>query len=61
MRNKIIALALMALTLVTMLVGCGGNKTKCDFCGEEKKCTTKTIFGEEISICDDCTDVLYGD
>ena len=59
MRNKIVALILTMLTLITMLTGCG-NKVECDLCGEEKKCTTKTIFGEEISLCKDCIDEFSG-
>ncbi len=52
--KKIIALALAALLSVFCLAGCG--KFECDLCGEEKsgKKHTTTVFGEEVTICDDC-------
>ena len=39
--------------LMMLVVGCG-KKVKCDYCGETAKGQTKTVFGEEMSICDDC-------
>ena len=53
MKKRIIATAFLALTLIALLAG-RGKKVDCDFCGETKKGETKTVFGEEISICNDC-------
>ena len=55
MKKRILAAVLLALTVITATVGCG-KKVECDFCGEVKSGKTRTIFGEEVSICNDCVD-----
>ena len=55
--KKTIAIMLVALTALTLFTACG-KKSECDFCGEIKKCSTKDVFGETISICKDCIDEL---
>ena len=52
MRRRI-ALFMLMVTIMGAFAGCG-TKAECDFCGEEKKCSTKTVFGEEINYCKDC-------
>lgn len=57
MKKRIIAALLCAITVFTLFTGCG-KKVECDFCGEEKKYTTKNVLGEEITICKDCVGEL---
>lgn len=52
MKNIITVLCVSALML-SLFAGCG-KKTECDFCGEEKSCVTKTVYGEKMSLCNDC-------
>ena len=59
MKKRIIAAIFLAITALSLFTGCG-KKVECDFCGEVKKCKTETIFGEEISICEDCNADLSG-
>ncbi|MGN1048121.1 MAG: hypothetical protein ACI4QZ_05890 [Eubacteriales bacterium] len=54
MKKRIIAVLLYVITMLSLLTACGGNKTECDFCGETKKCTTKSVFGEKVSVCSNC-------
>ncbi len=56
MKKKVLALLLMAAMMLTFLTACG--KSICFFCGEEKRCTTKKVLGEEIDICKDCLETL---
>ena len=56
MKKKICLIAALSLLLLG-LVGCG-SKATCDFCGEEKKCTTQEVWGEELHICGECLDEL---
>lgn len=51
--------AMMAAMAALSLTACG-TKAVCDFCGEEKTCQEKTVFGETLMICGDCTDELQG-
>ncbi len=55
--RKVIAGVLLMVTIMGALTGCG-TKTECDFCGEEKRCETQTIFGEKIHYCKDCKDAI---
>ncbi len=57
MKKKIIATIAAGTLLLSMLTACG-QKATCDFCGEEKICATKSVFGEEIKICGDCQSEL---
>lgn len=53
MKKKLFT-TIAVMSLCTMaLVGCK-QKAVCDFCGETKMCTEKTVEGEKINICDDC-------
>lgn len=54
MKKKIIVL-LCATSTVLLLAACG-SKFTCDLCGEEKsgKKHTTEVFGEEVTLCDDC-------
>lgn len=58
MKKRIIGIILAVLTVLAFLTACGGKKAECDFCGETKKCTTKTVWGESITVCNDCLDEL---
>lgn len=51
---------MLAAAIATMLASCG-TKAECDFCGEEKTCKTKNVFGETVSICNDCLDEMSGE
>lgn len=50
-KATVIVSAFMMLTMG--LTGCK-KKTECDFCGEMKKCSEETFFGETVNICGDC-------
>lgn len=50
--KRFVAATLMILVLAG-LSACAKTAV-CDFCGEEKKCTTTTIINEEYMICEDC-------
>lgn len=56
MAKKIIA-ALLCAVAVLAVVSCG-KKVECDFCGETKNGTVKNVFGEKVSVCNDCIDEL---
>ena len=47
---------MVAVMVMATLAGCG--KVECDFCGDEKRCETRTVWGEEINCCKDCLDEL---
>ena len=51
--KRIITIVITSLTVLALFTACA-KKSECDFCGEMKKCSTKHVFGEEISICKDC-------
>lgn len=53
MKKRFLATILLVITVSTLFIGCG-KKVECDFCGETKNGETKTVFGEEISMCNDC-------
>lgn len=57
--KKIVIFAIAATLCMSILAGCG-SKAMCDFCGEEKVCTTKSVFGEELKVCKDCMNELSG-
>lgn len=48
--KKLIALALVAVTLIFALASCS---KKCDICGESGAKSVE-ILGETLNICDDC-------
>ena len=53
MKKKLFVLSVLTVLLVSVLTGCG-EKTECELCGEEKKCKTVTVLGEEAHVCKDC-------
>ena len=53
--GRIVVAVLAALSLTAC-----GKKAVCSFCGEEKSCQTKTVFGEELYICRDFEKELSG-
>ncbi len=55
--TKRIAAVILCVVAVFTLSSCG-KKVECDLCGETKTGTTKTVFGEKISVCNDCIDEL---
>lgn len=57
MKKKIIIAIAVCIFLLSVLTACG-QKATCDFCGEEKVCTTKSFLGEEVKICGDCQNEL---
>ena len=59
MKKKMIVVFALIAALLSTLAGCG-QKVECDFCGEEKKCETSSLFGDEINVCEDCLDELGG-
>jgi len=55
MKKKLARVAVVAGITTLMMVGFAGcKKTECDFCGEEKRCSTEEFFGQEMNICKDC-------
>lgn len=53
--KKLTKVVILVGIMSMMLCACG-KKVECDFCGEVKSCTTKSILGEKINVCDDCMD-----
>ena len=51
--KKTLSVIILALTMAMLLVGCG--KVKCDLCGETKAGKTKKVMGQEVSVCNDCS------
>lgn len=51
MKKVLVLISVMAV-LTVGFTGCG--KKVCDFCGEEAKCKTEEVLGEEVNICKDC-------
>lgn len=49
---------IMAIAIVAALFTACGEKYECDFCGEEKSCQTRIVFGEKMYVCNDCVDEL---
>ena len=52
--KKILALGILTIAILTLLTACG-TKATCEFCGEEKNCTTTQVLGEDVYVCGDCT------
>lgn len=44
--------------LMSMMLSACDKKVECSMCGETKSGTTKEVFDEKISICNDCADDL---
>ena len=57
MKKRIMIAALVAVTTLSLLTGCG-EKVKCDFCGETKRCSKIEVLGQEGNICGDCEDSI---
>ena len=55
--KKTIAILKVSIMLMMVLTGCG-KKAECYFCGEEKRCNTKTIMGEKLDYCKDCEEEI---
>lgn len=53
MKKRIITTIIIMSLCALALVGCK-KKVVCDFCGETKMCTEKSVDGEKVNICDDC-------
>lgn len=51
--QKLCILLLAYLSL--FLIGCA-QKRECDFCGKLGKCEERSLFGEELLVCEDCLD-----
>lgn len=54
--TKVLVLMSVMVLMATGLTGCG--KKECDICGEEARCKTEEVLGEEINICKDCEEDL---
>lgn len=54
MKKKLTRVAVVGIMALMMTGFAGCKKVECDFCGEEKKCKTEEMMGEEINICKDC-------
>lgn len=54
--KKYIVMSMCCLIVAGCFTGCGEEKNiqECFFCEEEKECETKTVFGEQVYICNDC-------
>ncbi|MBQ7047548.1 MAG: hypothetical protein IJN86_01220 [Clostridia bacterium] len=57
--KKIIGIISLIALVAALLISCGGSFV-CGMCEEEKsgKKHTEKIFGEELTICDDCYEGL---
>lgn len=54
MKKRIVVLGMVMVILAGCLTGCK-KKTECFYCGEEKKCSEKTLASDEkVFICNDC-------
>lgn len=54
--TKVLVLTGLLVLMTTGLTGCG--KKVCDICGEEARCKTEEVLGEEVNICKDCQEDL---
>ena len=57
MKKKMFIAILALLVILSTLTGCGhgsAHMSRCDFCADEKKCETRTLFGDKVEICADC-------
>ena len=54
--KRIISATLATLTIAmsAFVFSSCGKKYECDFCGEEKKCIERTVWGETFYLCNDC-------
>lgn len=53
--KKIIALALVCVSLAATLAACGGKTGTCELCGKENvSVKTLTYEGESADFCNDC-------
>lgn len=53
MKKRLVAILSIVAILAIMLCGCG-VKAVCDFCGEEKFCQEKSLWGSNVKICSSC-------
>ena len=53
MKKRIITTIVIMCICMLPLMGCK-KKVTCDFCGETKMCSQKSVDGEKVYICDDC-------
>ncbi len=51
MKKRIASILALVMLTAALFTGC---KETCDICGESKDCETIEIFGEKITVCDDC-------
>lgn len=61
-RTKQIITAVTAIVLLLYLAACGSKTFTCELCKEEKtgKSYETTVWGEELTICEDCYKELKG-
>ncbi len=54
MKKKILIVGMIIAMTAGCMTGCK-KKAECFYCGEEKRCHEKELYGEEkVYICDDC-------
>lgn len=53
---KKLAKVMLVVGLMSMMFSACDKKVECSVCGETKSGTTKDIFGEKVSFCNDCVD-----
>ena len=51
-------LLLLVVVMASLSIAACGKTAECFFCREEKRCTTETLWGQEINVCSDCRDEL---
>ena len=58
--KKIISTFLAAIMLIFSAVALSScvEKHECDFCGEERVCEQRDVWGETIYMCKDCLDEI---
>lgn len=56
MKKRMVGL-MVAVLIVGALTGCS-TKKECDFCGEKKRCETRSVWGQEMDCCEDCLDSM---
>lgn len=55
--KKLLIITIMIASMLSTMTGCA-QKTKCDFCADEKYCDTQTMWGEEVHICNECQEQI---
>ena len=54
---KKLFIILSIISILAMSTSCK-SKVECDFCGEQRYCEERDLFGDTIHVCEDCLNEL---